>query len=83
MCVCVCVCAYVGCKGDTQYHFRVQCSGSGLGGTDMVPAREHSNVPLVLMVRQTNICRADELWMWSHRTNEFVDVVRTCTGVVM
>ena len=69
VCVCVraCVCVCLGCMGDTQYHFRVRCSGSGLGGTDMVPAREHSNAPLVLMVRETNMCRTDELWVWSCR----------------
>ena len=36
--------------GDTQFHFRVRCSGSGAGGTDLKVTADHTSAPLVLMV---------------------------------
>ena len=39
--------------GDTQFHFRVRCTGSGAGGSDLDPAHRHHGAPLVLMVSKT------------------------------
>lgn len=38
-----------GCMGDTQFHFRIRCSGSGAGGTGLQQTADHYNAPLVLM----------------------------------
>ena len=52
VCMCsVCMCAFTGCMGDTQFHFRVRCTGSGAGGSDLDPTHRHYGAPLVLMVR--------------------------------
>ena len=41
-----------GCMGDTQFHFRVRCSGAGAGGTDLKVTSDHATAPLVLTVRE-------------------------------
>jgi len=38
-----------GCMGDTQFHFRVRCSGPGAGGSGMHHTIDHHGAPLVLM----------------------------------
>ncbi|XP_065909564.1 protein DENND6B-like isoform X2 [Dysidea avara] len=43
-----------GCLGDTQFHFRIKCSGPGCGGTSSMYMAEHSAAPLVLMPDQTH-----------------------------
>ena len=40
-----------GCMGDTQYHFKIRCSGTGMGGTGVRHTRDHYGAPAVLMVR--------------------------------
>ena len=42
---------HVGCMGDTQFHFRVRCSGPGAGGSKMHHTIDHHGAPLVLMVK--------------------------------
>lgn len=37
-----------GCMGDTQYHFRIRCSGPGAGGTSLKFSSDHIGAPLVL-----------------------------------
>ena len=39
-----------GCMGDTLFHIRIRCTGSGTGGTDLRPTNHHYGAPLVLMV---------------------------------
>ena len=39
-----------GCMGDTQFHFRIRCSGVGAGGAEVKFSRDHHGSPLVLMV---------------------------------
>ena len=41
----------IGCMGDTQFHFRIRCSGPGMGGMGMRHTEDHCGAPLVLMVR--------------------------------
>ena len=36
--------------GDTQYHFRIRCSGPGPGGTALQHSEDHIGAPLVLSV---------------------------------
>ena len=43
---------HVGCMGDTQFHFRVRCSGPGAGGSKMHHTIDHHGAPLVLMVKE-------------------------------
>ncbi|CAI8051071.1 Protein DENND6A [Geodia barretti] len=38
-----------GCMGDTLFHIRIRCTGSGTGGTDLRPTNHHYGAPLVLM----------------------------------
>ena len=44
------VCILIGCLGDTQFHFRIKCSGLGNGGCSPMYTAGHSAAPLVLMV---------------------------------
>ena len=46
-----------GCMGDTQFHFRLRCSGSGAGGTEVKVSNDHANAPLVLMVSKISFLR--------------------------
>ena len=45
-----------GCMGDTQFHYRIRCSGAGAGGTDLRHTQEHHGAPLVLMVSVSRVC---------------------------
>eukprot|EP00118_Oscarella_pearsei_P012620 m.94468 g.94468 ORF g.94468 m.94468 type:complete len:560 (+) comp36816_c0_seq10:64-1743(+) len=37
-----------GCMGDTQFHFRIKCSGSGCGGAPLVNSLPHKGSPPAL-----------------------------------
>ncbi|XP_064399646.1 protein DENND6A-like [Halichondria panicea] len=37
-----------GCMGDTQFHYRIRCSGEGAGGTSLSHTHHHQGAPLVL-----------------------------------
>ena len=50
------VCDVLGCMGDTQFHFRLRCTGSGTGGSDLSHAHYHHGAPLVLMVSTLYTC---------------------------
>ena len=54
-------CMAPGCMGDTQFHFRIRCTGSGTGGTDLRPSNHHYGAPLVLMVH-TCTCRCTYIY---------------------
>ena len=43
-----------GCMGDTQYHFRIRCSGPGAGGTSLKFSSDHIGAPLVLTVSNSS-----------------------------
>lgn len=43
----------IGCLGDTQFHFRIKCSGPGCGGCSPLYTTGHCTAPLVLMVCNT------------------------------
>lgn len=43
--------------GDTQFHYRVRCSGEGAGGTGLRYIHQHQGAPLVLMVCRATVVR--------------------------
>ena len=56
--------------GDTQFHFRVRCSGEGAGGTGLMKSTTHYGAPLVLMVHHRST-----IVMQRHHTLSFFSLM--------
>lgn len=53
---CLCPHPPAGCMGDTQFHFRIRCSGPGTGGSTLRHLSDHYGAPPVLIVSAERVC---------------------------